>query len=435
MIATVNIALPAIGHQFAMSTVVLNWVATSFLLAAAIFLVPMGRVADIYGRRTVFLYGISFFAAGSLLISFARSTPLLLSFRVLQGIGGAMISGTSVALLTSAFPGTERGRVLGINAAAVYLGLSLGPFAGGLLTAALGWRSVFWVCGLLGLAAVVVALFWLKSDRAESGGEQFDWAGSLVYGMALFALMYGVSTLTTLRGVMLAIGGIIAMAAFVVWETRVNSPVLNLSLFRNNRPFVFSSLSALINYSATFSVGLLLSLYLQLVKGMRPELAGLVLVVQPAVQVVLSPVTGRLSDRIEPRVLASWGMALTTVGLLIMAFIRISTPLAVIITGLLVLGTGLAFFSSPNTNAVMSSVDRRFYGVASGTLGTMRLVGQVLSMSIILLTQSVYLGHLSITPGTFALFVHSMQAALIVMTALSFAGIFASLARGTVHSE
>lgn len=344
-----------------------------------------------------------------------------------------MIFGTGVAILTSVFPPNERGRVLGINVASVYVGLSLGPVLGGLLTQHFGWRSVFFSTVPLGLVVIVAVLWKLKGEWAEAKGERFDLAGSVIYSLALVAIMYGFSLLPAISGAWLIAIGILGIVAFVWWETRAKSPVLNISLFRNSAVFLFSNLSALVNYSATSAVGFLLSLYLQYIKGFSPTHAGLILVSQPVVMAILSPVAGRLSDRVEPRLIASMGMALTTIGLVLLIFLNQDSGLYFILVSLVILGLGFAFFSSPNTNAVMSSVEKKFYGVASGTLGTMRLTGQMLSLGVAMLLFALYIGKVQITPEYYPLFLKSVKTAFIIFAVLCFGGIFASLARGNTR--
>ena len=211
------------------------------------------------------------------------------------------------------------------------------------------------------------------------------------------------------------------------------SPILDITLFANNQVFAFSNLAAFINYSATFAVGFLLSLYLQYIRGLTPGAAGLVLVAMPVVQAVFSPLTGRLSDRIEPRLLASSGMALTAAGLLLLIFIGTDTALWYIIACLVMLGAGFALFSSPNVNAVMSSVDRKSLGVASATLATMRLTGQMFSLGIAMLLISLFMGRVQVTPDVYPQYILSLQTALAIFTALCIGGIFASMARGKTH--
>jgi EmrB/QacA subfamily drug resistance transporter len=431
--SSVNIALPTIGIELSLNAVALSWVATAYLLAAAAFLVPFGRIADIHGRKMIFRWGIIIDAVASILCAVSNSGEWLIIFRALQGVGGAMIFGTGIAILTSVFPAGERGRALGISTAAVYTGLSVGPLAGGFLTAHFGWRSIFILNAILGLIITVVVFWKLKGEWAEAKGESFDYIGSIVYSLALVAVFYAFSVLPALWGIWLIIIGVIGLAAFVWWEMRQRHPVLEVGFFRHNTVFAFSNLAALINYSATFAVAFLLSLYLQYVKGFSPEHAGLILIAQPVVMVICSPIAGSLSDRIEPRIVASIGMTLTTAGLVMLAFLNNVTGLPFILASLIVLGLGFGFFSSPNVNAIMGSVERKFYGVASGTLGTMRLTGQAFSMGMALLLFALYIGRVQITPEYYPLFLKSMKVAFSISAGLCFGGIFASIARGRTH--
>ena len=432
-LSAVNIALPTLGKELSLDAVKLGWITTAFLLSSAPLLVPFGRIADIYGRKKIFTCGIVIFTLSSLCSGMANSATMLISCRVFQGVGGAMFFGTVVALLTTVFPANERGKVLGINVAALYIGLSLGPVLGGILTQHLGWRSIFFLSALLGLAVIGFVLWKLKGEWIGAKGERFDFAGSVIYVLGLVALLYGFTLLPAMSGVGLIIGGTIGLSVFTRWETRTRSPVLDLSLFRNSKAFTLSNLAALINYSATFAITFLISLYLQYVKGFNPESAGLILVAMPAMQAIFSPLAGRLSDRIEPRLIASAGMALTTIGLIIFIFLSEETPLELIIGNLILIGFGFALFSSPNTNAVMSSAPKTAYGVASATLATMRQVGMVLSMGIAMLMFALYIGRVQITPEYYPLFQQSMKTAFIIFAVLCFGGIFASLARGKVR--
>lgn len=435
MASAVNVALPSIGADFAMNAVALSWVATAYLLGAAMFLVPLGRVADIVGRKRIFILGVSLFALISLALALSPSGGLLIGLRVLQGVGGTMTFATSMAILMSVFPASERGRALGITTAAVYVGLAMGPFVGGFLTQHFGWRSVFFVNVPLGIFILAVVFSKLKGEWREADGEKLDIPGSLLYSLALLAIIYGFSLLPQFAGGALIVIGIAGMAAFLKWETVARSPMLDLRLFRGNIPFIFSNLAAFINYSATFAVTFLLSLYLQYIKGLSPQGAGMVLVAQPAVMALFSPVAGRWSDHQEPRVVASIGMTLTTLGLVLLVFLGDSTPLSYIVLALVVLGSGFGLFSSPNTNAVMSAVDKRSYGVASAVVGTMRLTGQTFSMGIAMLIFALILGRAPIVPENYPQFLHSARIAFLLFAILCGLGILASLARGKVREK
>lgn len=432
--SAINLAIPNIGLEFNASATLLSWTVSSYLLITAALLLPFGRLADMVGRKKVFVIGLAIFSLGSLLSAAAWSIESLIVFRLLQGAGGAMIFGTSMAIVTSVFPPQERGKVLGYNVAAVYTGLSLGPVLGGALNHQLGWRSIYYLMVLLGAAAFVITLTKLKGEWLGAAGERFDSAGTVLYMVGLVAVLYGFSTIATSAWAKyILVLGLIVLVIFVRHEIRETHPILNMKLFKNVG-FAFSNLAALINYSATFAVGFLLSLHLQVVMGINSQTSGLILLAQPVIMAVLSPFAGRLSDRVEPRVVASWGMGLTTLGLFSLVFISRSTPVWLIIVNLALLGTGFALFSSPNSNAIMGSVEKRFYGVASSTLGTMRLIGQALSMAVATLFIDLYVGTAGLSPAYTDQIVTSEKVSFVVFAVTCLFGIYASLARGKIIS-
>ncbi|MCX6143343.1 MAG: MFS transporter [Ignavibacteriales bacterium] len=435
MASSVSVALPSIGREFAMDALSVSWVATSAVLAAAMFLVPFGRLADIYGRKRIFNYGVITFTIFSFLSGIAPTGATLIASRLMQGMGAAMIFGTSVALLTLAYPPADRGRVLGINVAGTYTGLSLGPFIGGFLTQHFGWRSIFFLNAILGLLIIVLVMWRLKSEWAEAGGEKFDIFGSLLYMASLTALMIGFSKLPGSLGVWGVCAGLGSLLGFVLWEKRTPKPLLDIKLFARNPVFTFSNIAALINYSATSAVTFLVSFYLQYIKALSPQTAGLILVAQPIMMALFSPLAGRLSDSVEPRVVASIGMSIIAVGLGLLAMVGRETSTVLVTIYLLLLGFGFALFSSPNTNAIMSSVEKKLYGVASAMFGTMRLTGQMLSMGIVMLIFAVAIGNVQITPEYYPMFLQSMQISFVVFSALCVFGVFASLARGKVRED
>jgi EmrB/QacA subfamily drug resistance transporter len=432
MSSSINVALPMIGAEFKLDVFLLNWVVTSFLFSLAIFLIPFGRYADIRGRRRVFRTGLIVYLFGSILSALSNSTYLLIFSRLIQGIGGAMVSSTAVAILTSIFPPNERGRALGINTSAVYIGLSTGPFIGGLLTYNFGWRSLFIINIPVCLLALTLTHSILKSGDSESGSGGFDFTGSVLYSLMLIALIYGASIHPNPASTPILATGLLFSVVFILRSLRVRSPVLELGMFRNIT-FTFSNIAALINYSSTYALSYLLSLYLQYLKGFNPQQAGLILSIQPIVMAIFSPLAGWLSDRVEPRIVASTGMSIITVCLALLSSINQQSQLTLIIAILFILGLGFALFSSPNTNAVMSSVDRRLYGVASAVLGTMRFIGQVLSMMIVMLISSITIGRAEITPEKYPMLMLSIKTSLQIYVFLCFIGILASLARGRVR--
>lgn len=427
--SSVNIAIPSIGLEFLMDAVLLSWITTSYLLASTMLLIPFGRVADILGRRRIFNYGIIIFTVSSFFSAVSTTPTLLILSRILQGIGAAMVFSTGIAILTSAFPVGERGKALGITIASVYLGLSLGPFLGGVLTQNLGWRSLFILNAVLGLVTIAFTIWKLKGEWAEAKGESFDFIGSIIYSFSLVTAIYGFSQLPSKIGLWLILAGSVGILVFVKWESKVENPILNLSVFKRNRVFILSNLAILIIYSSTFAVSFLLNLYLQYIKGINAQIAGLILLIQPAIQTVFSPLAGKLSDRTDPGMVASIGIASMSIGLFLFTFLNEWATLEFILAGLILLGFGFAFFSSPNTNAIMSSINKKFYGVASATLGTMRLTGQTLSMSIVMFLINFYIGKAQITPEHFPLLLESMRKTFILFTSLCLGGIIASLMR------
>jgi EmrB/QacA subfamily drug resistance transporter len=427
--SAVNLALPAIGKDLNASAIGLGWVISSFILSSAMFLLPFGRLADIIGRKKVFSAGILLFTISTFLIVFSWNLSSLIILRIIQGISGAMIFGTSLAIITSVFPVGERGRAMGINITAVYLGLSAGPVIGGLLTQYFGWRSIFAFLVPFGIASLILIKTKIKAEWAESKGEKFDWGGSLIYGIALFASMYGFSRLPSITGWICLIIGALLAVVFILFEKRGSNPVFDIRLMLHNRIFAFSGLAALINYSATSATGFFISLYLQYLKGFDARTAGLIMISQPVAMTLLSPLAGRLSDKYNPGVIASIGMGLTAAGLVCLCFITAGTPVYIIVALLLLMGVGFGLFSSPNSNAIMSSVEKRYLGVASGVVGTMRMIGQMLSMGIAMMLIAIFIGKQTINPSTYPGLISGMRLGFVIFSILSVLGIFASLAR------
>ena len=430
MMSAVGVALPAIGRDFSASAMQLGLVETTYVLSASIFLLAMGRMGDIYGRRRIFQYGVIVFTIAGGLLSQAWSIESMIAMRFLQGMGGSMVMATTFAIVVSVFPPKERGKALGIAVASVYAGISCGPFFGGALVTAFGWRSIFYLAVPLGMITFAVTCAKLRGEWAEAKGEPFDWRGSLVYAGAILLLITGASNLDKgLWAWLLAIAGTGGLMLFLVLESRTEYPVLNVALLRSNRVFAFSNLAAMLNYAATFGVTFFLSLYLQYVKGLNPREAGTILIIQPIIQALFSPLCGRLADRFSAAGVATIGMALCAVGLGIAAGITATTPISLIMITLAVLGLGFALFSSPNISVIMGSVAPRYLGVASGLNSTMRTLGMMASMTIITIIFSIFMAGHAVTPQTQPQFLFSMHIALLTFSALCIIGIFFSIGR------
>lgn len=434
-LSAVNIALPTIAGEFSLDAIELSWVSSAYLLASAAFLVPFGRIGDIFGRKKILTGGVILFTLSSMGMIFSASSLMLISFRLIQGVGASMIFGTAVAILTSVTEPTRRGQALGIYTTSVYIGLSAGPFIGGFLTDEFGWKSIFLINVPIGILIIALILFYLKGEWADAAGERFDLKGALIYGSSLTAVMIGFSEIPQIAG-FFALGlGIILLALFIWLEHRERYPLIRVSMFRTNRVFACSNVAALINYGSTFAITFFLSLYLQYIRGFDPQEAGFILVTQPVVQAIFSSYAGSLSDRIEPAKISSLGMGIIAVGLVSLSFLSPDTSKIWLMVILAVLGFGFALFSSPNTNAIMSSVEKRYYGIASGTLGTMRLLGQMLSMGIAMMIIAVVVGKVDITPDMTDELMIAMNIGFMVFSVMCFIGIYFSMVRGNVRSD
>ena len=427
--ASLNLALPSIGETFSMKAVTLTWLATSYLISTAVFQIPLAKVADIVGRRKIFILGLSVFSLSTLLSGFALSAQVLIFLRVLSGIGSAMIFGTNIAILTSLVSAEKRGQALGINTAVVYAALALGPFLGGIITDLLGWQGIFYVTAGVGLLVLFLAHFFLKGEWMESRGEKFDLLGSLLHGTALASLIYGFSLLPSKIGFLFLLIGICLFIGFFFFEKKQLYPVFNVRLFGNNKVFALSSLAALINYSATAAIAFMLSLYLQYVRGLEASVAGLILISQAFVQSLFSLVVGQFSHLYSPSKMATLGMFIIVIGISGLVFLSPTTPYWLIVLLLMFLGIGFGIFSSPNTHVIMSSVDRRYYTQASATTGTMRLTGQAFSMGIASMAISFYVGNQKISPELYTAFMKSIKMTFIIFVSLCLLGMYASSAR------
>lgn len=430
MANAINIAIPTIGIEFGVDQSALNWVVSGFLLSSAAFLLPFGRLADQFGRKRIFLIGMIALAAASLACALATSPIMLVVFRIFQGIASAMIFSTSMAILTSVVPPQSRGKALGLNSAATYIGLSCGPVLGGLICRVLSWRGIFYINLALAVIIIIITLWKLKGEW-KSAPAKFDSWGSVLCVVSQILLLFGLTDVTggLFYQACLAVG-VILLIVFFLYEKRRTSPLVPVVNIVRNRPFAFSNLATLINYSATFALGYMMSLYLQTVLNIDTATSGLILLVQPVLMAVLSPVTGALSDRIKPATLASIGMGITALSLFFFVFLTPNTSIVLIILNLALIGFGYALFASPNTNAIMGSIDRSLYGVASSIIGNMRLLGQSISMAIVSLITSILMRGLSIgSEGYAGQLMHSVRTAFIIFVVLCVLGVFASLVR------
>ena len=387
--SSVNVAVPKMALDFAKSPELLTWAVTAFLIGSAAGLLPFGRLADIKGRRKVYTIGLVCISFTTIICAISTHFLSFIFVRFLQGVSMSMIFGTSMALLVSCYKPENRGKIIGLSAAFVYTGVSVGPFIGGFITDYLGWRMIFWLTA----TALLVNFYIISKVKSEwygAKGRHFDCLGGIIYVVMIILFLYGISDWNRHQFVRyMPFIAIFLFFLFIKQEKNTDSPLLNLGMFKSTA-FAMSNLAALIHYSATFAIGFVLSLYLQLVRGMEASSAGLFLLIQPCIMAVLSPKAGALSDRYSPRIIASLGMLIMMMSLFLLSFIDKTSNIYYICFILVLIGTGFALFSAPNNNAIMGAVEPRFYGVASSILAVMRLVGQALSMAIVTLILSLY---------------------------------------------
>jgi EmrB/QacA subfamily drug resistance transporter len=431
MTTSINVALPSIQTEFHLSAVALGWLPLAYVLATAVFLLPFAKVGDLFGRRLIFLLGVVLFAASSAAMVFANSYAPLLILRLTQGLGGSMMFSTSMAMVTLAFPPQRRGWAMGLSVAAAYLGHTTGPILGGVIVHNIGWRNLFLVTSCFAFFNLFLDLWLLRrAEWKEAAVSGFDWTGSAIYTLSLPAFLLGLSWLPLLRGVVVFAAGIFGMIFFFRWESRARDPLFQVHLFRRNRVFALSNLTALISYASVWAVTYLMSLYLQLIRGLNPQEAGLILISGVALQCLISPFSGRLSDRIEPRWVASAGMLLCVMGLLLFSFLQTATPYWYIVLALCLLGIGYGFFSGPNQSSIMGSVEPRYVGFAAASTSTVRTVGMSISIGAATLIMSAIVGRHEIQPTDYPNLLTAVRTTFAIYTAVCALSVVASLVRG-----
>ena len=394
----VAVARAGIGPDLRLSYSEALWVQASYLLVVTVLVIPVGRLADLRGPFRLYMLGVFLFGVFSVMAAVSPGGLFLIGARVLQGVGGALVTTTSAAIVTAVFPPNERGRALGFNVMFATLGLALGPPLGGLIATHLGWRWIFFVNVPVVVAILASGWHLLGAERrdratqrlgtAAAAGKRIDALGAALLGVMLaslfvpliFSPLWGWASAQT---VLFLVAAVVAAAAFVVVEDRVKDPVLDLGLFRRNRVFAAANTAALLFFGATFGVTVFTAVFLEVVQGRSAQQAGLILLVQPAIMTILAPFAGRLSDRVGSRGLAVTGVLIVAAATGQLALVSSASPMWRFLAGLATLGLGMAFFGAPNLSRVMGAVSRSELGVASGVMSTMRSGGQGLSIAVL----------------------------------------------------
>ncbi len=383
-----NIAIFPLSADLNPSPEVLQWIPIIYLLVMAVTLIGFGRLADLKGKKNFFLLGLIIFTIGSLLSAIAMSGEELIVYRAIQAIGASLIAATAIAMVTEEFPKQETGKALGINVAGIYFGLVLGPVLGGFLVETLTWRSIFYINVPIGIVLIILSYFQIEKSKIIAKEEKFDPLGTLIFGIFLASLLIAL-TLGTRLGwasltiISLLIISIVGFVAFILIERAVKYPMLDLKLFRHNRVFAAANFAALMNYIATMGVSFWLAIYLQSVPRFDAFTAGLLLLPTSLMMAITSLLSGRYSDKVGTRVLCALGMLIMALAVVFLIIVLLYLDIHFILLSQFILGVGIGLFSSPNQSAIMKSVEKKQLGIASGTLSTMRTVGQSTSIALL----------------------------------------------------
>lgn len=418
MVSALTVAIPTIGVEFKMDAIAMSWLATVFFLAASMFLIPFGRLADIYGVKRVFSIGVGIYFISALFAAIAPSAPILIMARFMTGIGAAMVFGTSFALLSLSLSEKERGAALGINIASNITGFALGFFLGGVLTYYLNWRYIFLLTLPISFFVAIMIRDKLPGECALSKGQRFDGFGSALIALELFLLIRGLTELPSLRGSLLVLGGVAVLSIYMLRQSRITQPVIDMGLFRRNRCFSFSNIAIMIYTTSNLAAVFLFSLYLQYIRGLDARSAGLILLAPTLVTATLTIYAGRLSDRKNLYKMASIGVVLSLAGLLFMTHISTDTPIPIALMEMILISAGGAFFYPPLMKIILGSISKDRYAMGSSLAETMRLIGNATSMAIVSIGFAIHLKGTDITMDIYPEFLLSMKEVLAAFAVL-----------------
>ena len=434
--SALNLSIPSLEEEFRVGAQTVGWVITIYMLTCAALAVPFGRLSDRVERQSILRMGILIFCISSLTAVLSKNMWMLLTFRLMQGIGASMIFSTNIAILVGAFDEEHRGRVLGYSTCATYAGLSAGPVLGGVLNQNLGWRSIFIATSIVSAAAFYGAFFKLPKHQKKSAKNElpsklhWDYVGNILFVISIVLTMYGLSSLKSIGAApFILFGGILLFIFFVRTEMKAENPVIDVNLFRKNISFTLSNLAAMVNYGSNFALSYLMSIYLQVVKGMSSQWAGMILITNTLIMTLLSPIVGRISDRLSPFKMSAAGMALCAAAMGLLSFLSQNASLISIILILALSGVGFSLFSTPNTNAVMSCVERKDYGVSASILSTMRSIGHTAGMSVVTAVVGIYIGSGSLKGAGADVLMKTFHICFFIFTLLCILGIFMAAKR------
>ena len=425
-----NLSLINIGEEFGVGSHEQAYVNTAFLLSSVVFMVPMAKAGDLFGKKRIFTLGVAVIAAVCLVAVFSPSFWFLIACRVVIGFGSACIVTTSISMITDVFPPGVRGGAIGMQTMCVYIGLAAGPPLGGVLNDIFGWHSLFLVVVPFAVAAIaLIGMF--KHNIVMDDGGTMDVRGAVLYGVGIVLCMGGLINMPETWAFVALPVGVLILIGFALWELRAEDHLLNVRLFKG-RVFSGSCLATFLNYAASYSISYFLALYLQSIGQMSGMQAGLVMLIQPAIQAVGTPYFGRMSDRMaDKRILPTAGLLISAVGIATILTYGTVLNLGMVVVTLMIVGFGFSLFSAPNTSIIMGSVSPRETGDASAMVAVMRQTGMMLSMGIAMLFISVVMGSAdNLNPDTYDSFIEVMRYSFGLCVVMCLIGAVVSMFRG-----
>ena len=420
------IGVPAIAQEFAMNNVIQNWVPTIFFLVVAVFTVPAGQISGKFGVKKTLLAGVILYLLASIGACISFSTETFLIFRILQGAGVAFLNVSAMAMVVQAVKPQNRGKALGFTVTGVYLATSLSPVICGFLVQNLGWRSMFYFVIPFLVLCIILMVLKIDGEWKTYEKDKIDKIGSILYGIGILAFIYGFTTLTTTNGLLITVVGVILLIIFAAYELRQKSPVFNMHLFKNKK-FTSSNIAALCSYIAVMVITTILNYHFQYVRGWNAQMSGMILIITPIIMAIMAPNAGKLSDKIHPQKLAAIGMGIATIAMVILTFLTKDTPLYLVVIAMILQGFGMGLFSSPNMNAIMSSVPPKEAPTASASQATMRTIGQTMSLGLLTLIFAWVMGSLELAPQYASMIVQASQTICLICTIACVLAVFASL--------
>ncbi len=421
----VSVALPVIAKDFQISNILQNWIVSIYLIIIATASVPFGKICAKYGLNKTLRIGFIVYIIGALLSGLSPNVYFMIVARIIQAIGSAVLFVNVMSIITAQIPPKNRGQAIGLNVTGVYIGLALAPTISGILSQNISWRSIFYIT----IPLTIIAYYLLvKVDKEWEMGvdDPIDIKGSIYYIVGILILMYGFTIMNSIEGLILVIISIVILIIFAKYELKVNNPIYEIRLFKNIK-YTSSNIASLISYFATFVVTYILNYHLQYIRGFDPQISGIILIVTPLLMAICAPFSGRLSDKIDPQIIAAVGMGLVSIAVFLLIFLDSNTPIYMIMVSMVLQGLGFGLFSSPNSNVIMSSVDKKDIGTASASLSTVRTIGQSLSLGLLTLIFAFIMGNVPIIPENYTLLIQSSQVTMIISTILCIIAVFLSL--------